>query len=122
MIQGISISVDDMKEILDALPEEMRKNVVDKIKPYSVIGRIQEFFEQYADDDIRDHIIAITFSNLIGKIFSVSTEMIKERKAEGKGRINTIDMGQIVIKCLNDEAKHIQSVLDSQTEDCGAKN
>jgi DNA-binding transcriptional ArsR family regulator len=118
MIQAISMGMDDMKEILDALPEELRNKIMEQLKPDSGIGRIQEFVEQYEDNDIRDHIIAHTVSNLIRKIGGVSTEMMKERKKEGKKRVNTIEMGQIVIECLKDEAKNIQEALDSHNKDC----
>jgi len=118
MIQAISMGMDDMKEILDALPEELRNKIMEQLKPDSGIGRIQEFVEQYEDDDIRDHIIAHIVSKLIRKIGGVSTEMMKEKKKDGKKRINTLEMGQIVIECLKDEAKNIQNALDSHLKDC----
>jgi hypothetical protein len=127
MIQAISMGMDDMKEILDALPEELRKKIMEQIKPDSGIGRIQEFVEEYEDDDMRDHIIAHTVSNLIKKIGSVSTSAIKDWKKKGK-RFSTIDMGLVVIECLKDEAKGIQSALDhyekecKKGDDCGAKH
>lgn len=127
MIQAISMGMEDMKEILDALPEELRKKIMEQIKPDSGIGRIEQFVEEYEDDDMRDHIIAHTISNLIKKIGSVSTSAIKDWKRKGK-KFSTIDMGLVVIECLKDEAKGIQSALDhhekdcKRGDDCGAKH
>lgn len=114
MIQAISMSMDDMKEILDALPEELRNKIMEQLKPDSGIGRIQEFVEQYEDNEIRDHIIAHTVSSLIRKIGGVFTEMMKD----GKKRISRLEMGQIVIECLKDESEDIQEAIDSHLKDC----
>lgn len=127
MIQAISMGMDDMKEILDALPEELRNKIMEQLKPDSGIGRIKEFVDQYDDDDMRDHIIAHTLANLIGKIGSVATSAMKDWRKKGK-RFSTIDMGLVVIECLKDEAKGIQNALDhhekecKKGDDCGAKH
>lgn len=127
MTQAVSIDGEDMKKILDALPEALRDKILEQIKPDSGIGRVKEFLEEYDDDDMRDHIIAHTISNLISKIGAVSTSCMKDWKKKGK-KFTTIDMGMVVIETLKDEAKNIQNALDKHEEeckkgdDCGAKH
>lgn len=118
MIQAISMDMDDMKEILDALPEELRKKIMEQIKPDSGIGIVEQFVKQYEDDNMMDHILAHTISNLMRKIIEVSQGISKDRKKEGKRRVSAIELGMIVIECLKDEAKNIQTALDDHKKEC----
>lgn len=127
MIQAISMDMDDMKEILAALPDELKEKIMKQLKPDSGFEYIKNFIEKYDDDDMIDHIIAHTVSNLISKIGMVATECRKEGRKRGK-KFSRIDMGMTVIECLKDEAKNIQNALDHHNkeckrgDDCGAKH
>ena len=128
MIQAVEMNREDMEKILDALPKDLRKKILDQIKPDSGISIVEQFVEQYDDDNMLDHILAHTTSNVIRKITEVAQGVSKDRKKEGKGRINTLELGMIVIECLKDEAKNIQKALDhhekdcKRGDDCGAKH
>lgn len=128
MIQAVEMSKEDMDKIMEALPKDLRKKILDQIKPDSGIGIVEQFVEQYEDDNMMDHILAHTVSNLIRKITEVAQGVSKDRKKEGKRRVSTIELGMIVIECLKDEAKSIQKALDHHEkecdsgDDCGAKH
>lgn len=117
MIQAISMNMDDMKEILDALPDELKEKIMKQLKPDSGLEYIKNFIEKYDDDDMIDHIIAHTIANLISKIGNAATKCRKEWCSKGD-HFSAIDMGMTVIECLKDEAKNIQNALDKHEQEC----
>lgn len=128
MIRAVKIKGSDMKEILEALPEELRNKIMSAIKPDSGIDDIKEFVENYEDDNMLYHVVAHTLSNLLKKITTIACDMQKDRKKQKKPGVNTIELAMLCIECLKDEAKNIQKALDKHDEecdrgdDCGAKH
>ncbi len=117
-MKAIEMTPQELKELLKHMPEHLKAKLFELVKPDSGIDIVKEFVEKYEDDDMLDHILAHTASNLIRKISTVARELTKDRKKEGKKRISTIDLGKVVIECLKDEAKNIQKALDHHEEDC----
>src|SRR5690606_22067115 len=116
-MRAIEMTGEELSEILDHLPLELKKKIAQMIKPDSGIRHVKSFLEQYEDDDMIDHIIAHTISNLIGKIGSVATSTRKDWKKSGK-KFTTLDMGLVVIECLKDEAKNIEEAFEKHEKDC----
>lgn len=117
-MRAIEMNSDDISEILKHLPKELKEKLAAIIRPDSGLDDLKEFIEQYEDDNMLDHILCHTMTNLLKKISRVAHGLDKERKAKKEGRLTTIDCGLVVIGCLLDEAKMIQEAIDSHNKDC----
>lgn len=131
MIKEIEMNREDMEEILKNLPKHLRQKLEELIdsKPDSGIDIIRQFVEKYEDDDMFDHIMAHTMSNIFRRCADTVNHIIKDKKKEGKkGRISTIEMGIITIEVLRKEATNIEEAIEHHEEkcdrhdDCGAKH
>ncbi len=129
MIRSIELNKEDMDEIMENLPPHIQKKLAEIIKPDSGISIVQQFVENYEDDNVMDHILSHTISNLIRKISSAANQMAKENKTKvGKRGLTTMELGIITIECLRHEANTIESAFSdhdktcTKGDKCGAKH
>jgi Mg/Co/Ni transporter MgtE len=128
-MKAIEMTRDELKELLKHLPEHLKDKLFHMVKPDSGIELLKEFVEKYEDEDMFDHIVAHTLSNLFKKMNNAVREVTKDKKNRGKkGRISTLEMASITIECLKNEAENIKDALEhhetecKKGDDCGAKH
>lgn len=119
MLKTIEVSREDMEEIINNLPDHLKDKLLEMVKPDSGIEYLRAFVEKYDDEDMFDHIVAHTLSNIFRRTADAVKHIIKDKKKAGeKDRINTVEMGLIVIEVLRKEAQNIEDALDEHEEKC----
>jgi hypothetical protein len=122
VIKAIEMNREDMEEILKHMPEHLKAKIEDLIKefrPDSGIEYLREFVEKYEDDDMFDHIVSHTMSNIFRRTRDAVNHILKAKKREKQDpRINTVEMGIITIEVLRKEAENIEEALDTHEKKC----
>lgn len=119
MIKTLELNAEDMNELMEHLPDNLKKKLAELIRPDSGIGVVKQFIDEFEDENMLDHIVSHTISNLIRKITGAASSMAKENKKKmGRKGLTTMELGIIVIECLKNEASTIEDAFESHDKKC----
>jgi hypothetical protein len=110
----IKLNGDDVKEIMDALPKDLRGKLVDLMKGHvseRQIERVRRFCAQFEEGDDVDGIIAMTCASLIDQIGNSLTEQMDRNGKNGIHSMCGADAGKIVAQILREEADDIMKAV-----------